>query len=176
MDHLHDIEPGCVSTIVGGYRRGKPSSNDIDIVFTHPTKMSAKGLCARLVARLRSAGLVKYVLHLSSFHEHDALRTAQWDSLEKALTVYRSHNGLYRRVDLICAIPETYWTAVIGWTGGTMFERDLRLAAKSIGLKFDSSGITRRRDSQLFYPRSEKEVFDIIGLPWVDPTLRNTDA
>lgn len=176
MDHLHSIEPGCVSTIVGGYRRGKPSSNDIDIVFTHPTKMSAKGLCARLVERLRSAGLVTYVLHLSSFHEHDALRTAQWDSLEKALTVYRSHNGLHRRVDLICAIPETYWTAVIGWTGGTMFERDLRLAAKSIGLKFDSTGITRRRDSQLFYPQSEKEVFDIIGLPWVAPTLRNTDA
>jgi DNA polymerase IV len=195
MDHLHSIEPGCVSTIVGGYRRGKPSSNDIDIVFTHPTKMSAKGLCARLVERLRSAGLVTYVLRtycptslcfvtqytltradLSSFHEHDALRTAQWDSLEKALTVYRSHNGLHRRVDLICAIPETYWTAVLGWTGGTMFERDFRLAAKSIGLKFDSTGITRRRDSQLFYPQSEKEVFDIIGLPWVDPTLRNTDA
>ena len=35
---------------------------------------------------------------------------------------------------------------------------------------------TRRRDSQLFYPQSEKEVFDIIGLPWVDPTLRNTDV
>jgi hypothetical protein len=140
--------------------------------------MSAKGLCARLVERLRSAGLVTYVLRtycparlyfvtqytlthtdLSSFHEHDALRTAQWDSLEKALTVYRSHNGLHRRVDLICAIPETYWTAVLGWTGGTMFERDLRLAAKSMcvrsrfatqkpnlnlsasGLKFDSTGM-----------------------------------
>lgn len=176
MDHLNAVEPGCVSTLVGGYRRGKPSSNDVDIVFTHPNKTSAKGLCTKLVERLRSAGLVKYVLHLSSFHEHDALRTAQWDSLEKALTVYRPHNGLYRRVDLICAIPETYWTAVIGWTGGTMFERDLRMAAKSIGLKFDSTGITRRRDSKLFYPRSEKEVFDIIGLPWVDPTLRNTDA
>jgi len=35
---------------------------------------------------------------------------------------------------------------------------------------------TRRRDSQLIYPRSEKEVFDIIGLPWVHPTLRNTDV
>ena len=47
------------------YRRGKPSSNDIDIVFTHPTKMSAKGLCARLVERLRSAGLVTYVMRTS---------------------------------------------------------------------------------------------------------------
>lgn len=98
-----------------------------------------------------------------------------------------------------------------------MFQRDLRLAAKSVyvrvcsllqpdqtqansldsGLKFDSSGLyvpnprsvakkkkdtdiyissNRRRDSQLIFPRSEKEIFDIIGIPWVDPTLRNTDA
>jgi hypothetical protein len=70
---------------------------------------------------------------LSGFHEYDALRTAQWDSLEKALTVYRTpNNGQHRRVDLICALPETYWTAVVGWTGGTMFQRDLRMAAKSV--------------------------------------------
>jgi len=35
---------------------------------------------------------------------------------------------------------------------------------------------TRRHDSQIIHTRSEKEVFDIIGLPWVHPTLRNTDA
>jgi hypothetical protein len=97
---------------------------------------------------------------LSGFHEYDTLRTAQWDSLEKALTVYRTPYDGHRRVDLICALPETYWTAVVGWTGGTMFQRDLRLAAKSVyvrvcsllqpglisnflgsGLKFDSSGL-----------------------------------
>ena len=70
---------------------------------------------------------------LSGFHEYDALRTAQWDSLEKALIVYRTPNdGRHRRVDLICALPETYWTAVVGWTGATMFQRDLRSAAKAM--------------------------------------------
>ncbi|KAI0263865.1 hypothetical protein BC834DRAFT_885948 [Gloeopeniophorella convolvens] len=176
MRHLDAVEPGCASMLVGGYRRGKPASNDIDVVFTHPDATSAKGLCARLVQRLRGAGLVTHVMHLSGFHEHDALRTAHWDSLEKALTVFRTPGAPHRRVDLICALPQTYWTAVVGWTGSTMFERDLRSAAKAIGLKFDSSGITRRRDSQLIYPRSEKEVFDILGLAWVDPVLRNADA
>jgi len=75
---------------------------------------------------------------LSGFHEYDALRTAQWDSLEKALTVYRSPYDGHRRVDLICALPETYWTAVVGWTGGTMFQRDLRLAAKSVYVRVRS--------------------------------------
>ena len=82
---------------------------------------------------------------LSGFHEYDALRTAQWDSLEKALTVYRApNNGRHRRVDLICALPETYWTAVVGWTGGTMFQRDLRLAAKSVYVRSCLNPIERR--------------------------------
>ena len=90
---------------------------------------------------------------LSGFHAHNALRTSHWDSLEKALTIFvlPSENNcirVHRRVDLIFAAPEAYWTAVVGWsalsyhvvsyccltessrTGSTMFERDLRLWAK----------------------------------------------
>ena len=35
---------------------------------------------------------------------------------------------------------------------------------------------TRRRDSKRYYPKSEREVFDILGLEWIDPTLRNANA
>ncbi|KAI0062418.1 Nucleotidyltransferase [Artomyces pyxidatus] len=178
MDELEVVQPGCVSTIVGGYRRGKTASNDVDIVFTHPDGTKTVGLCTKLVKRLHERGLVTHVMHLSSFHAHNALRTHHWDSLEKSLTVFRppSPDATRRRVDLIFALPQTYWTAVVGWTGSTMFERDLRSAAKAQGMKFDSSGITRRHDSKVFYPRTEKEVFDIFGLPWIDPSLRNADA
>jgi hypothetical protein len=48
------------------YRRGKPESNDIDIVFTHPNAKSAKDLGGRLVERLRSAGLVTHVMREQS--------------------------------------------------------------------------------------------------------------
>ena len=59
-------------------------------------------------------------LDLSSFHSHDALRTTNWDSLEKALTVFvppapPGTRRTHRRVDLIFAQPQTYWTAVVGW-------------------------------------------------------------
>lgn len=50
------------------------------------------------------------------------MRTSHWDTLEKALTVFRLPNDgerenphLHRRVDLIFAVPEVYWTAVVGW-------------------------------------------------------------
>jgi hypothetical protein len=60
MHELARIRGGCVSTIVGGYRRGKPLSNDVDIVITHPDLKSGagvvKGLCAQLVRALVDKG------------------------------------------------------------------------------------------------------------------------
>ncbi|KAF8963684.1 DNA polymerase mu [Flammula alnicola] len=189
MKELHGIQPGCVSTVVGGYRRGKQQSNDVDIVISHPDlKKGAdivKGLCNKLTKHLYARGMVTHVMHLSGFHAHNALRTEHWDSLEKALTVFRlppddqgKHTRLHRRLDLIFATPAAYWTAVVGWqVHSCMFERDLRRWAKvEKGMKFDSSGMTRRHDSKLFIPRSEEEVFDILGLDWVDPTMRNADV
>ncbi|KAL0578921.1 hypothetical protein V5O48_003069 [Marasmius crinis-equi] len=140
MEELKALKSGCVSTITGGYRRGKPESNDVDIVISHGDLKSGgeqiKGLCKKLVKRLYEKGLVTHVMHLSSFREHNALRTSHWDSLEKSLTAFiLPDNGkrtrrLHRRLDLIFAAPEVYWTAIVGWTGSKMFERDLRLYAK----------------------------------------------
>ncbi|KAF9243165.1 hypothetical protein BU15DRAFT_86558 [Melanogaster broomeanus] len=179
MRELGSIGEGYLSIIVGGYRRGKPESNDVDIIITHTDgalgSEMVNGLCQKLVQRLHERDL-------SGFHHHDVLRTHHWDSLEKALTVFTLPHDpggkrVHRRVDLIFATPRVFWTAVVGWTGSTMFERDLRLWAKQEkGLKFDSSGISRRHDSKLFFPRSEREVFEILGLPFVHPTLRNADA
>lgn len=56
MAELRELAPGCVSTIVGGYRRGKTESNDVDIVFTHPDPGVVKGLCKRFVRRLYEQG------------------------------------------------------------------------------------------------------------------------
>lgn len=60
------------------------------------------------------------MLDLSGFHAHNALRTEHWDSLEKALTVFifppdGKQQRIHRRLDLIFAAPESYWTAVLGW-------------------------------------------------------------
>ena len=64
--------------------------------------------------------LILYV-DLSGFHAHNPLRLHHWDNLEKALTVFilppssPFYDGTRRRLDLIFASPEVYWTAVIGW-------------------------------------------------------------
>jgi len=54
---LEEIEPGCVRTICGGYRRGKEMSNDVDIIYSHKKTGRERDLCKKLVARLRKQGM-----------------------------------------------------------------------------------------------------------------------
>lgn len=186
MQEARYLMPECISTVVGGYRRGKPYCNDVDIVIGCPNIQSGgnqvKALGEKLIKRLYDRGYVSHILRLSGFHAQDSVRGAHLDLLEKAMTIFALpknavHQRVHRRLDLIFAAPETYWTAIIGWTGSKMFERDLRLWAKvEMGMKFDSSGLTRRYDSKLFMPSSERHVFEILGLDWIDPTMRNADV
>ncbi|KAJ7782666.1 DNA polymerase mu, partial [Mycena metata] len=78
MAELGKIRSGCLSTIVGGYRRGKAESNDVDIVITHPRLVSGsdqvKGLGELLVNRLYERGLITHVMHLSGFQPPNTLR------------------------------------------------------------------------------------------------------
>ncbi|KAG8932614.1 hypothetical protein FRC02_000864 [Tulasnella sp. 418] len=227
-NELEAIQPGCMHTICGGYRRGKLESNDVDVVFTHPLKGTEKGLCKALVARLQAMGVVTSLLHTSSFSSnHDgpgskrfstSSRSGGLGGLDTALTVFRLPNsnmvklevmegaeedygrsesipqlvGPHRRLDIIFAPIDAYYTAVVGWTGSTQFERDLRLWANTKyviisenmphtedypdrGLRFDSSGILSLNDGRVVVAKSEHEVFRILGLDYIDPVWRNAD-
>lgn len=92
--------------------------------------------------------------------------------------------NIHRRVDIIITPWKTAGCAIIGWTGGTMFERDLRQYCRDKwGYKFDSSGV-RRLDNGDWVDleagvdtllAKEKKVFERLGLTWREPIERCTD-
>ncbi|CAE6422650.1 unnamed protein product [Rhizoctonia solani] len=182
FDELSAVQPGCEYTICGGHRRGKPYSNDIDIIFSHPQVGLERHLCTKFVERLKNIGMVKHIIQ----HTLQAMKVrtgtkrdrerACMDVLDKALVILKPRDSLHRRVDLIFAPYAVYWTAVVGWTGSKQFERDLRIHAKQQGLKFDSGGITRLRDSKPIVAYSEEEVFSELNLKYVEPEFRNADV
>ena len=78
---------------------------------------------------------------------------------------------------------------MVGWTGGTTFERDLRRYCKKVKrLKFDSSGVRMREDGGEWVDlesdahgnpapdmlTAEKRVFENLGLKWRPPEERCT--
>lgn len=67
-------------------------------------------------------------------HKH----ASRFDTLDEVFGVYRSPaNGttrlkpIHRRVDLIVVDWHHWPTAIMGWTGSTQFERDLRSIART---------------------------------------------
>lgn len=201
-------------TLVGGYRRGKLESGDVDVVVSHPDLSATAGLIREIVESLEDQEWITHTLSLSLNNTARGQTTlpfrttkaagAGFDTLDKALVVWqdvewpsreadraadpRAKNpNVHRRVDIIVAPWRTVGCAVMGWSGGTTFQRDLRRYAKYVkGWKFDSSGI-RRRDNgevvQLEGPDgvsgtaedAEKAVFEGLGLEYIPPEMRCTN-
>ncbi|GHJ85213.1 hypothetical protein NliqN6_1615 [Naganishia liquefaciens] len=184
---LEALLPGCRYTVTGGYRRGKPESNDVDIVFCPPTEDVDVGRLLRdLVTRMADLGIITHVLHVAvaSHHTKDH---ANFDGLDKAFILFRLpptvlpdgtiHCRLTRRVDFIMAPKNKYALAVLGWSGSMMFERDLkRYAENELNLKFDSGRFADRSTGEEYFPKTEREIFEILGLRYVQPQWRNADA
>lgn len=68
-------------------------------------------------------------------------------------------------------VSRYYWTAIVGWTGSTMFERDLRRWARTKGKKFWSGGIVNRVSSQQTLANSEREVFELMDLEYIRQSI-----
>ncbi|TKA29885.1 hypothetical protein B0A50_03249 [Salinomyces thailandicus] len=222
--HGHAVkvrDEGVQSLVVGGYRRGKEASGDVDIILSHPDERQTLGLITDVVASLESEGWVTHTLLLSLQATERGQATLPFrnsgsgsgghgfDTLDKALVVWQDpvwatrkqdlrHNAnaknpnIHRRVDIIIAPWRTVGCAVLGWSGGTTFQRDLRRYCKvEKGWKFDSSGVRERGSGEVVdlerwgdgaggqgraegMVEAERRVFEGMGLEWREAGERCT--
>ncbi|KAF2448209.1 Nucleotidyltransferase [Karstenula rhodostoma CBS 690.94] len=202
-------------TIVGGYRRGKLASGDVDIIVSHPDLAATAHLVRDIVTSLENEQCITHTLTLSlhntsrgqttlPFRATKAAAGPGFDTLDKALVVWQhpswptkqtdlaanpnaKNPNVHRRVDIIVAPWRTVGCAVLGWSGGTTFQRDLRRYAKyEKGWKFDSSGVRSRETGEVVLlegeagvegtpEEAERSVFEGLGLEFVPPEMRCTD-
>jgi DNA polymerase IV len=213
LEFASDLRPGFQMVICGGYRRGKKMCGDVDIILTHPDEEATARFITPLMENLVRAGYIPHTLQKSDRNSDRGQEPLNWkggmprsapgfDSLDKALVVWQdpewptmesdlSQNpeaknpNLNRRVDIIISPWKTAGCAIVGWSGATMFERDIRRYCRyELGYKFDSSGVRRLDDGEWVDLEGdatdlvvkEKRVFEGLGLEWREPTLRCTDG
>jgi DNA polymerase IV len=213
LDYANGIREGFQMVICGGYRRGKKLCGDVDIILTHPDESATHRLIDPLREELENGGWILYTLQTSNRNSSRNQEPLNWkgsmpraragfDSLDKALVVWQDPNwpteeedlerdpkaknpNRHRRVDIIISPWKTAGCAIVGWSGATMFERDIRLYCRTeLGCKFDSSGVRtlksgdwvdlEGKETDLLV--KEKKVFEGLGLEWREPTLRCTDG
>lgn len=209
--HANRVRPGiegieCI--IVGGYRRGKEVSGDVDIILTHDEDAVTRNLVLDIVSSLEAEKYVTHTLslHLTSTHReqqtvpfHGDETGKHFDALDKALLVWQDPNfdeveskdgaspsrhqnpNTHRRVDIIISPWRTVGCAVLGWTGDTTFQRDIRrYAKKAREWKFDSSGVRERISGHVLdleqggktWEEREKLVMERLGIGWRPPGER----
>ncbi|KAF2763577.1 Nucleotidyltransferase [Pseudovirgaria hyperparasitica] len=209
-------DPGIEVVIVGGYRRGKSASGDVDVIVSHRSLKATQGLARDIVLSLERE---EWITHTLIHSENNSLREQStlpfkasgaggghgFDSLDKALVVWQHpqwstkaedleanpgnvrNPNIHRRVDIIISPWRTVGCAIMGWSGGTTFQRDVRRYAKNVkNWKFDSSGV-RDRGSGLLVPLegpegvsgswqdAERKVFEGLGLEYREPWERCTN-
>lgn len=186
--HAAKVLPGVQSKIVGGYRRGAKECHDVDVLLSHRRAIPPDFLVT-LLQSLEEAELVTLTLSVSSakLRHEDPHRPSKghFDNLDKALVVWRNHKGgLHRRVDIIIAPAICAGTALLGWSGGTTFQRDLRLfCEKEKGWKFSSDGVWRGNQrvpgtegwsENETWEDVERRVMETVGVCWRLPNERCT--
>ncbi|KAB8231807.1 high-affinity nickel-transport protein-domain-containing protein [Aspergillus alliaceus] len=207
---------GVECIVVGGYRRGKEASGDVDLILSHRDESVTRNLVVDVVASLESEGWITHTLALHLTTSNRDQQTLPYrgddtgkhfDSLDKALVVWQDphfedgtllpeaddeeqvrlkrkrNTNPHRRVDIIISPWRTVGCAVLGWSGDTTFERDLRRYAKKRGWKFDSSGVRERtsggqvidleREGRTWEER-ERLVMEGLGVGWRPPGERCT--
>lgn len=215
LEYANRLRPRFQMVICGGYRRGKSMCGDVDIILTNPDEDATSFFIKPLLDKLIAAGYITCTLSTSDRTSERDQNALEWkgaephagprtgfDTLDKALVAWQDpewpsmeedlerdrdakNPNPNRRVDIILSPWKTAGCAVVGWSGATMFERDLRIYCKEqLGYKFDSSGVRDRENGdwvdlegdEMDLLAKEKKVFEGLKLDWIEPTLRCTDG
>jgi len=76
------------------------------------------------------------------------------------------------QVDVRLLEPESYGAALQYFTGSKAHNVVVRDRAKRMGFKLNEYGLFRTADDQMVVSRTEKEVYEAMGLPYIEPELR----
>ena len=148
--------------VVGSYRRGLPTSGDFDVMIT-----------SRTLSDLVAASNFQQFIDLLA--EEGYLRGEFARGEHKFMGVCRlPRHQTHRHVDLLLCKPEEYWYTILYFTGSDVFNVSMRRYALTKGYSLSEHGLKRVRDGVPVPPamNSEKDIFDFLGLTFVEPKDR----
>jgi DNA polymerase/3'-5' exonuclease PolX len=175
---LNNIDKDYVSVVCGSYRREKEYSSDIDILITHKQLSNKNQMRPYLQNVIDKLSINKsfiidsltenYVSHFQGFASINPksikdIPTCDFD-IKKII-----------RVDFIIIPYESFYTALMHFTGSGDFNQMMRIHAKNLNMKLNEYGLFKK-DKNNKYKRieinSETDIFNNMLLKYVPPNKR----
>lgn len=159
-----ELDPDMSIIICGSYRREKKTSGDIDIIVSHPKLKTKK-------QTEKSNLLQDYITLL----EKDNFIIDNLTS-KKVLTKYMgicqiNKKKPLRRIDMRLIPEESYYTAILYFTGSADHNVKMRRLAISMGYTLNEYFLLDDKKKP-FKINSEKDVFDKLNLEYLKPRYR----
>lgn len=168
-DRAKTIDKNLQITICGSYRRGKETSNDIDVLVSHP------GIKTKFQLGSKDNYLLKLVklLKTNNFLLDD-LTDKNFEI--KYMGYCKFKKNPVRRIDIRYIPYESYYTALLYFTGSGSFNKKMRRLAEQLGYLLNEYGLYKLSDNKEKKKRlkinSEKDVFDVLGMDYLEPKER----
>ena len=188
--------------IMGSYRRGATSSGDIDLIITKPSTTLGclrTIVLEQLIPALFAQGFLQTALAASSSQSgskwHGACvlpsPSSPCPSPPANDNNNNKNNNPWRRIDFLMVPDSELGAALIYFTGNDIFNRSIRLLAGKKGMRLNQRGLWKdvlprrvirgasttttptAQMGTLVEARSERRIFDILGVPWREAWERN---
>jgi DNA polymerase/3'-5' exonuclease PolX len=171
-DEIDDIKNLLTSTfpkkyqfeICGSYRRMLSTSSDIDILITSKEESKTNHLVL-LVEQLKE----KININNNKPFLVDSL---VHNNKTKYMGFCKYKNNPVRRIDIRYVKYDNFYTALLYFTGSAEFNRNMRNNAKKLGYKLSEYGLVNIKERKASKISSEKDIFDIIDMNYIEPRDR----
>jgi len=138
--------------ICGSYRRKRLTSGDIDV----------------LVRQKEGHNLQPLYKHLTDIGFLKARLAGAYDKYNGIC----EFEGRHCRIDLLLTKEKEFYPALVHFTGSGPFNVRVRFHANNHGYKLSNLGLFSRVTGEQIHVSSEKEIFDILGYPYIEPHKR----
>lgn len=161
------IKKPYIYEICGSYRREKLTSGDIDILITIPDKKQASDInhLALIVEKLKENITTNNKLPLIV----DDITDKNYETKYMGFVKYK--NKPVRRIDIRYVSYESYFSALVYFTGSAELNKQMRTLAKEKGLKLSEYGLFTKDDKMLKI-NSEEDVFKHLNMEYIEPKNR----
>lgn len=159
-------EKQFIFEIAGSYRREKPVSGDIDILISKKSDIDNKQNYLENFIKLLKEPIKK---NNDQPLLIDDLTDKNIETKYMGFSKYQDNPP--RRIDIRFMPIESWWTALLYFTGSAELNKKMRQVAKSKNMKLSEYGLFKQ-DGKKIPINSERDVFNILEMEYLHPSLR----
>lgn len=150
----------------GSYRREKDTSGDIDILISKNGYLNPK--------QNYLVDIIKLLKEPNKKNDNkplliDDLTDKNIHTKYMGFTKYKENPP--RRIDIRFVPNESWFSALVYFTGSADLNKKMRSIAKNKKLKLSEYGLTKE-DGTMLPIKNERDIFDILGIEYLIPRLR----